>query len=105
MAFRISFWKGLILYFYFQILIRCFSVTDMNDNPPLFDHPIFAATISDRATRGHFVTSVQAFDPDAVDQSELRYFIVGGNERQIYSMDAKTGEYFLFHKCIVFILN
>ncbi|KAJ8970950.1 hypothetical protein NQ317_014058 [Molorchus minor] len=43
------------------------------------------------AKRDQFVTIVKASDLDEVDQSNLRYTIVAGNEQQTFSMDSHTG--------------
>ena len=34
---------------------------------------------------------VRAVDPDLVDQSNIRYAVIGGNEHQIFSIDEATG--------------
>uniref|UniRef100_A0A8V5FTW4 Uncharacterized protein n=1 Tax=Melopsittacus undulatus TaxID=13146 RepID=A0A8V5FTW4_MELUD len=40
------------------------SITDMNDNPPVFNQLIYESYVSELAPRGHFVTCVQASDAD-----------------------------------------
>lgn len=66
-------------------------MTDVNDNPPRFDHPAYEVTISDLAERGQFVTVVMATDDDASDVGRLAYSIVGGNTRQAFMLDAYSG--------------
>ncbi|ELU08218.1 hypothetical protein CAPTEDRAFT_222745 [Capitella teleta] len=66
-------------------------ITDMNDNPPRFDHPAYEVAISDLAERGQFVTSVMASDDDASDVGRLTYSIVGGNTKQTFMLDEFSG--------------
>ena len=49
------------------------TVTDTNDNPPVFGQPLYEAYVSELAPRGHFVTCVQASDADVCDADRLRY--------------------------------
>lgn len=63
----------------------------MNDNPPKFDQMSYSCGVSISAKRDQFVTMVQASDLDEIDQNNLRYSIVGGNDQQIFSMDSNTG--------------
>ncbi|XP_063239987.1 LOW QUALITY PROTEIN: fat-like cadherin-related tumor suppressor homolog [Bacillus rossius redtenbacheri] len=67
------------------------SVLDMNDNPPQFEQPSYTCFLSEQAGRGQFVTVVSASDPDLVDLGRLAYTVVGGNEQQTFSIDARTG--------------
>ncbi len=66
-------------------------VMDLNDNAPRFDHPSYEVTISDRVKRGQFVTIVTASDEDSSDALNLAYSIVGGNEKQAFSIDEYSG--------------
>lgn len=63
----------------------------MNDNPPKFEQMSFSCGVSISAKRDHFVTMVQASDLDEIDENNLRYSIVGGNDQQIFSMEPNTG--------------
>lgn len=63
----------------------------MNDNPPKFEQISYSCGVSISAKRDQFVTMVQASDLDEIDQNNLRYAIVGGNDQQIFSMDSNTG--------------
>lgn len=47
-------------------------VTDTNDNPPNFSQAVYEAFVSDLASRGHFVTCLQASDADICDAQRLR---------------------------------
>ena len=66
-------------------------VTDLNDNPPKFEQPAYDVTITDLAQRGQFVTKVIASDPDSSNADQLAYSIVGGNVKQTFSMEDRTG--------------
>ncbi|KAI5099865.1 protocadherin Fat 3-like isoform X3 [Silurus meridionalis] len=66
-------------------------VNDTNDNPPSFTQPLYEAFVNELASRGHFVTCVQAFDVDASDFDRLRYSILSGDDRMNFLMDPKTG--------------
>ena len=66
-------------------------VLDLNDNAPLFPQPSFHCYITDQAQRGQLVTKVMATDADASDQGQLAYSIIGGNEKQSFSIHPHTG--------------
>ncbi|XP_029629523.1 protocadherin Fat 3a isoform X1 [Salmo trutta] len=66
-------------------------VNDMNDNPPMFNQLLYEAYVSELATRGYFLTCVQASDADSSDYDKLEYSILSGNERMNFVMDGKTG--------------
>ncbi|XP_029458166.1 protocadherin Fat 3 isoform X2 [Rhinatrema bivittatum] len=67
------------------------SVTDLNDNPPVFNQLIYESYVSELAPRGHFVTCVQASDADSSDFDRLEYSILSGNDRISFIMDSKSG--------------
>ncbi|XP_063909336.1 fat-like cadherin-related tumor suppressor homolog isoform X5 [Zophobas morio] len=67
------------------------TVLDMNDNPPKFEQTSYSCGLLVNANRDQFVTIVKASDPDDVDQNNLRYTIVAGNEQQTFSMNPETG--------------
>ncbi|XP_051891479.1 protocadherin Fat 1a isoform X7 [Pristis pectinata] len=72
-------------------VVLTLHVTDLNDNPPLFNELLYQASVSEPITRGHFVTHVQATDADASDVDKLRYSIVSGNDRMNFAIDSKLG--------------
>ncbi|XP_069780628.1 protocadherin Fat 1a isoform X4 [Narcine bancroftii] len=72
-------------------IIVTLHVTDLNDNPPLFNELLYRASVSEPLTRGLFVTHVQASDADASDVEKLRYSIVSGNDRMNFAIDSKLG--------------
>ena len=72
----------------------------MNDNPPIFNQPVYDVFLTDLAARGQFVTIVTASDADDISAgsdeagtSGLRYSIVGGNEERggTFEMESETG--------------
>ncbi|KAJ6664914.1 hypothetical protein lerEdw1_005886, partial [Lerista edwardsae] len=73
-----------------EVLVSIF-VTDMNDNPPVFNQLIYESYVSELAPRGHFVTCVQASDADSSDFDRLEYSILSGNDRTSFVMDSKSG--------------
>ncbi|XP_070605725.1 protocadherin Fat 3 isoform X1 [Erythrolamprus reginae] len=73
-----------------EVLVNIY-VTDMNDNPPIFNQLIYESYVSELAPRGHFVTCVQASDADSSDFDRLEYSILSGNDRTSFVMDSKSG--------------
>ena len=69
-------------------------VMDLNDNAPTFDHPSYEVVISDLVKRGQFVTIVTASDVDSSDAHNLAYSIVGGNEKQAFTIEEYSGKFF-----------
>lgn len=66
-------------------------VSDVNDNPPVFNQLLYEAYVSELAPRGHFVTCVQASDADSSDFDKLEYTVLSGNEKLMFMLDKKTG--------------
>lgn len=66
-------------------------VNDMNDNPPAFNQLLYEAYVNELASRGHFVTCVQASDADSSDFDKLEYSILSGNEQMNFVMEKKLG--------------
>lgn len=67
------------------------DVTDLNDNPPLFEQQIYEAKISEHAAHGHFVMCVKACDADSSDLDKLEYSILSGNDHKSFVIDSETG--------------
>ncbi|KAL1490534.1 hypothetical protein ABEB36_013210 [Hypothenemus hampei] len=67
------------------------NVLDMNDNAPKFEFSSYSCGVSVSAKRDQFVTIVKASDLDEIDQNNLKYSIVSGNEQQTFSMNPSTG--------------
>lgn len=66
-------------------------VTDLNDNAPVFDQLTYHCTVTDKIARGQLITKVSAVDPDSTGATDLRYAIIGGNDKQTFEMDEKKG--------------
>ncbi|XP_037117404.1 protocadherin Fat 1a isoform X2 [Syngnathus acus] len=75
----------------FSDVVVTVDVTDLNDNAPVFAEPAYKAAVSELASRGHFVTQVQASDADSSDADKLEFAIVSGNEDQTFAIDKKSG--------------
>ncbi|CAH2225513.1 protocadherin Fat 3 isoform X1, partial [Pelobates cultripes] len=73
-----------------EVLVTIY-VTDLNDNPPVFNQLIYESYVSELASRGHFVTCVQASDADSTDIDRLEYSILSGNDRVNFIMDSISG--------------
>ncbi|XP_054721928.1 LOW QUALITY PROTEIN: fat-like cadherin-related tumor suppressor homolog [Uloborus diversus] len=67
-------------------------VTDINDCPPQFEHPSYAAVLLLPTHQGVVVTSVKATDPDTVATTAIKYNIVSGNFGDKFSIDENTGK-------------
>lgn len=55
------------------------TVRDLNDNEPVFDHPIYYAAVSATSEVNTFVINVTANDPDAGLNGSLTYYIKASN--------------------------
>ncbi|XP_071074415.1 protocadherin Fat 3 isoform X1 [Dasypus novemcinctus] len=73
-----------------EVLIHI-HISDINDNPPVFNQLIYESYVSELAPRGHLVTCVQASDADTSDFDRLEYSILSGNDRTSFLMDSKSG--------------
>ncbi|MBZ3882355.1 Protocadherin Fat 3 [Sciurus carolinensis] len=73
-----------------EVLVHI-HISDINDNPPVFNQLIYESYVSELAPRGHFVTCVQASDADSSDFDRLEYGILSGNDRTSFLMDSKSG--------------
>lgn len=67
------------------------TVTDLNDNAPVFDQLTYKVTITDLLKRGEFVTIVSASDKDSSDMGRLTYSIVGGNDKRTFVIGDASG--------------
>uniref|UniRef100_A0A3Q2YAN0 Protocadherin-16 n=1 Tax=Hippocampus comes TaxID=109280 RepID=A0A3Q2YAN0_HIPCM len=68
-------------------------VTDVNDNPPLFDQRAYRQTIPEAVYPGSFVLQVTARDKDQGPNGEIRYSLLKGKHSHSdwFSVDAVTG--------------
>lgn len=67
------------------------SVLDINDNPPVFEHREYTATVSEDVSVGTQLLRVQAASRDTEANGEISYSIIGGNEHGLFSVDPRTG--------------
>ena len=67
------------------------SVLDINDNPPVFEHREYTATVSEDVAAGTQVLRVQAASRDTEANGEISYSIISGNEHGMFSVDPRTG--------------
>ncbi|XP_075918395.1 protocadherin Fat 1-like [Petromyzon marinus] len=68
------------------------AVEDANDNAPVFERPLYEASVSRLSWPGHFVAAPRALDADASDAYRLRYAIVSGDDDPAsFAIDAETG--------------
>lgn len=73
-----------------QVII---TVLDINDNPPVFEHREYTATVSEDVAVGTQVIRVQATSRDTEAIGEISYSIISGNEHGLFSVDPHTGNY------------
>lgn len=71
------------------------SVLDINDNPPVFEHREYAATVSEDVAPGTQLLRVQAASRDADANGEISYSIISGNEHGMFSVEPRTGDVFV----------
>ncbi|KAK2918784.1 protocadherin Fat 1a isoform X2 [Channa argus] len=71
------------------------SVLDINDNPPVFEHREYIATLSEDVAVGAQVLRVQAASRDMEANGEISYSIISGNERGLFRVDPRTGDIFV----------
>lgn len=69
------------------------SVLDINDNPPVFEHREYTATVSEDVAAGTQVLRVQAASRDMEANGEISYSIISGNEHGMFSIDPRTGKW------------
>lgn len=68
------------------------SVTDVNDNVPLSELPVYMPHVPENSPAGTFVVQVTATDGDLDPGLALMYRITGGNPESFFTMDSTTGE-------------
>lgn len=67
------------------------SVLDINNNPPVFEHREYTATVSEDVTVGTQLLRVQAASRDTEANGEISYGIISGNEHGLFRVDPRTG--------------
>ncbi|KAJ8383464.1 hypothetical protein AAFF_G00220600 [Aldrovandia affinis] len=71
------------------------SVLDINDNPPVFEHREYVATVAEDVAPGSQVLRVFAASRDIEANAEIAYAIVSGNEHGMFSVNPQTGDIFV----------
>ncbi|XP_071532452.1 fat-like cadherin-related tumor suppressor homolog isoform X3 [Panulirus ornatus] len=67
------------------------TVTDVNDNAPVFTMPSYTATVREDALQGYSVIQISASDVDSGVNSLVRYSIQAGNDDHCFDIDRDTG--------------
>ncbi|XP_054721266.1 cadherin-related tumor suppressor-like, partial [Uloborus diversus] len=66
-------------------------VTDVNDNPPVFNSTSFDVFIAENEPPGTFITQLVAFDADSIRNSIIEYSIMDGDDHSFFGVNSKTG--------------
>ena len=64
---------------------------DENDNTPEFTEDSYSAALPENSIEGAFVVNISASDPDSGTNSEVLYFIVGGDTGNAFQIDEISG--------------
>ncbi|XP_068760232.1 protocadherin Fat 4-like [Montipora capricornis] len=67
------------------------TISDINDNKPLFDKSPYLVRVNEDAIIGISVTTVFAKDDDAGKNSEITYAIKSGNEQGTFNLNGTSG--------------
>ncbi|KAM7399035.1 hypothetical protein PAMP_018329 [Pampus punctatissimus] len=67
------------------------SVTDANDNPPVFSRAEYSVVLSEGAAAGTEILHLSATDPDSAPNGEVQYSISSGDETDLFQVDRWTG--------------
>lgn len=67
------------------------SVLDINDNPPVFEHREYSASVSEDTLVGTEVLQIYAASRDIEANAEITYSIASGNEHGKFSIESTTG--------------
>ncbi|KAK7101636.1 hypothetical protein V1264_019985 [Littorina saxatilis] len=65
------------------------TITDVNDNSPVFNPSVYAASVDENNANGVTVTTVTASDADTADT--IAYSIVNGNTNNVFRVDGGAG--------------
>lgn len=69
-------------------------ILDDNDNAPVITNVMPSFSIRENANPGVFVGTINATDQDSGSNSELTFEITAGNSRNVFSIDATSGDIF-----------
>ncbi|XP_014488108.1 PREDICTED: fat-like cadherin-related tumor suppressor homolog [Dinoponera quadriceps] len=68
------------------------TVTDSNDNAPIFSEVSYRAAVREDAKIGEKVVQVYANDLDSEENGNVSYYIERGDRQKQFSIDSKTGQ-------------
>ncbi|KAK6172202.1 hypothetical protein SNE40_015917 [Patella caerulea] len=71
------------------------TVTDFNDERPIFLNALQQVQVSESSNLGHLVASFSATDKDIGNNAVLFYNIVAGNDENVFNIDAHNGRLYL----------
>ncbi|XP_025835928.1 cadherin-related tumor suppressor [Agrilus planipennis] len=67
------------------------NVTDANDNPPIFQMPLYNASVLEEEAPYQLVVKVTASDADSGENGKI-YYRLSGNSETSFEMDEESGE-------------
>lgn len=67
------------------------KLTDLNDNPPVFNQSEYHAYIAENSPAKTFVYRAHATDKDSPKNAIIQYSIIGGTGREFFTIDPNTG--------------
>ncbi|XP_043995914.1 protocadherin-16-like isoform X1 [Gambusia affinis] len=67
------------------------TITDVNDNPPVFTRAEYTVSLSEGAASGTEIIRLTATDQDSTPNAEVQYTISSGDEVNLFSIDQWTG--------------
>ena len=68
------------------------TITDVNDNPPVFDPRDYIEDVAEDVPIGTTVVRVNASDKDSGDNGRVFFSILTGNDKQSFAIGSTTGE-------------
>ncbi|XP_037957800.1 cadherin-related tumor suppressor [Teleopsis dalmanni] len=75
--------------------IATIEVTDTNDNPPVFDEPVYSFDIPENAPRGYQVGVISATDLDLGNNALVSYTVISDWANDVFSLNPQTGVFTL----------
>lgn len=66
-------------------------IHDINDNSPYFGEQNYHVQLMENTQMNTVVTKVNATDKDELDFNQLKYYIVNGNEQQMFTINENSG--------------
>lgn len=71
------------------------TVSDVNDNPPLFSSALYNVKVSEKLVPVAVVYQVKAVDPDSTKNANFTYTIIKGTGKGVFHIDKTTGDLYL----------